>query len=144
MRGFIAALALTAIAGCEEPRFEGEIDAYAPACNNRPYVTITFGSLEIECGKYHFESVKTSVDGEERLEYTEPPCVTTWADNDCDNTADYWNLSCREYDEEGNAIRTSSSSSRQLTGEQQDEYAEGLRNIGYEAARQKWIDWNAQ
>jgi len=132
------------VLGCEEPRFEGEIDAYAPACDNRPYVTAGFDSYSIKCGQYYFHHQETNIDGEDRLEYTFSPCFITWADNDCDFLADYWELSCSEYDEEGGLINRNFSYTRSPTEVQQNEYSEALKNIGREDAEQVWVEWNNQ
>lgn len=143
MRRFLAALALTAIAGCEEPRFEGEIDAYAPACNNRPYVTAGFDGFTIRCGGYFYQYTELEGRCAAELQKAAEPCITIWRDYGCaGDVIGYWAVSCMEFDEEGNEISRSSSYNVPATEEQAQEYVNALESIGHDAAREKWIEWN--
>ena len=68
IKGLIAIAFGALLTGCEEPKFEGEIDTYAPACDNKPYVTVGFDSFTIECGEYFFEHFENSSDCGSKLE----------------------------------------------------------------------------
>lgn len=147
MKKTLVAIAFGAlISGCEEPRFEGDLDTYAPACENKPHVTASFFEYSVDCGEYHFEHYQNKDAGvcESMLQQTSALCVEKWYDGNCDDALDYWSKSCPVFDEEGNLISSTNEYSMLPNEWINQQYKDKLLLIGQEAAEQKWIEWNSE
>lgn len=145
MKKTLVAIAFGALlTGCEEPKFEGELDTYAPACENKPYVEAGFFGYSIECGEYHFEYFENESECTSVLQQESAGCVEKWMEGNCDGALDYWSKSCPVYDEEGVLISNTNEYSRLPTEAQNQQFKDKLLLIGQEAARQVWIEWNAE
>ncbi|MBU2638994.1 MAG: hypothetical protein KJ955_08530 [Nanoarchaeota archaeon] len=144
MRQYIAALTLATIAGCVQPGFDEDLDTYAPACDNKPHVSGTFREFSIDCGEYHLEQQQTDFDCTLTLDRNYEGCTEQWHNGNChqDDVLDLWSKSCPVYDEEGILISNTNEFSRLPNAEQNQQYQDAKINIGYEAGRQRWNDWN--
>ncbi len=145
MRGFIAALSLATLAGCEQPGFDEYLGTYAPACDNKPHVAGTFDEFTIDCGEYHLEQRQADSECAINLQRAYEGCSERWYNGNCnDNALDYWLKSCPAYDENGVLISNTNEYSMLPTEEQNQQYMDARDMIGYEAARQRWAEWNRE